>query len=303
MNNSDASEAVAQAQARRPLVVYHAGCLDGDASAWCFHNKDKTGYEFLPGKYQDGRFDQQVYNGIFSKRTVYLVDFSYPVELMKRLLAVADQVVVLDHHKTALDMLEAFKDVVNLDISHCTTEKSGCGICWEYLNPGSQLPVHLAYVQDRDLWQFNFNATDPFCEAMGNIPGRDYTIFDLFKTKEDYKPIIDMGISLITARQSRINSCVHRATQADADGCDGQIWVVNSTADISELGNELCKIPFSNSGELPKYALIWYVDREVVKYCLRSVGDFDVSIIAKRYGGGGHKNAAGYSIKTENIES
>jgi oligoribonuclease NrnB/cAMP/cGMP phosphodiesterase (DHH superfamily) len=27
---------------------------------------------------------------------------------------------------------------------------------------------------------------------------------------------------------------------------------------------------------------------------LRSVGDFDVSEIAKKYGGGGHKNAAGF---------
>ena len=29
---------------------------------------------------------------------------------------------------------------------------------------------------------------------------------------------------------------------------------------------------------------------------LRSIGDFDVSEVAKRLGGGGHKNAAGYRI-------
>jgi nanoRNase/pAp phosphatase (c-di-AMP/oligoRNAs hydrolase) len=31
-------------------------------------------------------------------------------------------------------------------------------------------------------------------------------------------------------------------------------------------------------------------------FSLRSVGDFDVSAIAKIYGGGGHKNAAGFTV-------
>jgi nanoRNase/pAp phosphatase (c-di-AMP/oligoRNAs hydrolase) len=30
-------------------------------------------------------------------------------------------------------------------------------------------------------------------------------------------------------------------------------------------------------------------------YSLRSIGDFDVSELAKRYGGGGHKNSAGFT--------
>jgi nanoRNase/pAp phosphatase (c-di-AMP/oligoRNAs hydrolase) len=29
-------------------------------------------------------------------------------------------------------------------------------------------------------------------------------------------------------------------------------------------------------------------------YSLRSIGDYDVSIIAKYFGGGGHKNASGF---------
>jgi nanoRNase/pAp phosphatase (c-di-AMP/oligoRNAs hydrolase) len=36
---------------------------------------------------------------------------------------------------------------------------------------------------------------------------------------------------------------------------------------------------------------------------LRSKGDFDVSAIAKRFGGGGHKNAAGFNIpKDQDLE-
>jgi len=30
------------------------------------------------------------------------------------------------------------------------------------------------------------------------------------------------------------------------------------------------------------------------RYELRSIGDFDVGFVAKKHGGGGHKNAAGF---------
>jgi nanoRNase/pAp phosphatase (c-di-AMP/oligoRNAs hydrolase) len=32
------------------------------------------------------------------------------------------------------------------------------------------------------------------------------------------------------------------------------------------------------------------------EFSLRSLGDFDVSEIAKEFGGGGHKNAAGFKV-------
>jgi hypothetical protein len=58
----------------------------------------------------------------------------------------------------------------------------------------------------------------------------------------------------------------------------------------SELGNQLAE----QSGT---FALIWQLagDGEV-KASLRSKGDFDVAAIAARYGGGGHRNAAGFRL-------
>jgi nanoRNase/pAp phosphatase (c-di-AMP/oligoRNAs hydrolase) len=32
------------------------------------------------------------------------------------------------------------------------------------------------------------------------------------------------------------------------------------------------------------------------QYGLRSIGDFDVSMVAQAFGGGGHKNAAGFQL-------
>ena len=56
------------------------------------------------------------------------------------------------------------------------------------------------------------------------------------------------------------------------------------------MGNELCNLypesAFSAS----------YCDRAdgLRTYSLRSNGEFDVSVIAKQFGGGGHRNAAGF---------
>ncbi|NIV11578.1 MAG: bifunctional oligoribonuclease/PAP phosphatase NrnA, partial [Aliifodinibius sp.] len=40
-----------------------------------------------------------------------------------------------------------------------------------------------------------------------------------------------------------------------------------------------------------------YETETEVVYSLRSRGDFDVSALAERFGGGGHKNAAGFRVK------
>ena len=61
----------------------------------------------------------------------------------------------------------------------------------------------------------------------------------------------------------------------------------------SDVGHELA----NQSGT---YGLLWYVGTaNKVKCSLRSNGDYDVSAIAKAFGGGGHKNAAGFETTLE----
>ena len=61
----------------------------------------------------------------------------------------------------------------------------------------------------------------------------------------------------------------------------------------SELGNVLAK----QTGSM---AAIYAYDgsRQEWQFSLRSIGDFDVSVIAKVYGGGGHLNSSGFCVKT-----
>jgi nanoRNase/pAp phosphatase (c-di-AMP/oligoRNAs hydrolase) len=48
--------------------------------------------------------------------------------------------------------------------------------------------------------------------------------------------------------------------------------------------------------------MTWCVnDKGEVNVSLRSIGDYDVSAIAKTFGGGGHRNAAGLKIPFNNL--
>ena len=279
-----------------PLVIYHDHCIDGFASAWCFYRYNPVGYEFMAGRYQDKDFEKQFEFGMFHDRIIFLVDFSYPETLMKRILSVSDQMIVLDHHKTALEMLGELPPYNNLNTAHCTLDRSGCGICWKYLNGDDPMPLVLKNIQDRDLWQFKLEHTKEICEVLQSIPGLDYKNIGEFIMESSYDNLIIAGGALLMAKALRINIGLQRASwYTDKDGND--YWSLNYTSDISELGNELCK-QRSKDGQLPTYADIWYLNNGVIKHSLRSIGEFDTTKISLEYGGGGHANASGYSIDT-----
>jgi nanoRNase/pAp phosphatase (c-di-AMP/oligoRNAs hydrolase) len=65
---------------------------------------------------------------------------------------------------------------------------------------------------------------------------------------------------------------------------------------MSEIGHELA----NQSGT---FGLIYYIDSDnSVKCSLRSNGDYDISVMAKHFGGGGHKNAAGFTTDFETLK-
>jgi nanoRNase/pAp phosphatase (c-di-AMP/oligoRNAs hydrolase) len=60
----------------------------------------------------------------------------------------------------------------------------------------------------------------------------------------------------------------------------------------SETGNALV-----NKEKRIGIAIVWYSEGGAIKVSLRSTDKFDVSKLAEKYGGGGHKKAAGFIIK------
>jgi oligoribonuclease NrnB/cAMP/cGMP phosphodiesterase (DHH superfamily) len=270
------------------LIIYHESCVDGWLAAYLMFRSRK---EFFPNdettmlsaQYGD---DPPCFP---PGANVYILDFSYPRDVMVDINARAGKVVVLDHHKTAE------KECKGLDFCTFDMTKSGAMLTWEYLVgegylpdiPGTRLNPNfiVQYVQDRDLWEWKLPDSK---EVNAALRSYRYSIEDwdkLIHTSKEW--LISEGRALLRYRSQMVETHVNRAKEIELAG--HKILAVCCTTDIvSEVAGELAKN--RDFGvcyfDIPGYRV----------YSLRSRGDFDVAEFAKKFGGGGHKGAAGFRL-------
>lgn len=260
----------------KTLILYHANCLDGFGAAYAAWRKFGDSADYLPVNYGNPPPD-------VSGKEVYILDFSYPREVLIQMHANAESLLVLDHHRTAQANLEG------LDFAVFDMERSGCVMAWEYFFPCAPVPLMLLLIQDRDLWRFERLATKAFCEALRGLVAMDFEAWD--DALHQCKSLTQQGEALLQVFDADIQALLPRQHPWNHDGITG--LAVNALPKYaSELGNKLAQA----SGT---FGLVYSYDGASKQwhYSLRSIGDFDVSEIAKVFGGGGHKNAAGFSTK------
>lgn len=275
------------------LVIYHGKCIDGFTAAWVVWKARKGDGEYHAGAYGE---PPPCVDG----REVVLVDFSYPSEVMERLIADADSLLCLDHHKTA------DKALAGLPGCHFDMNRSGAMMAWNHYFPGGYVPEVIKYVQDRDLWQNKMPRTEEVNAYVRSWP-YDFDQWSSFehKLQDDYKFACAVGDGEAILRyqaQSIANHCDHAKVRVFAGAVNDVVVVaggreldaipmVNCTdrSIVSKLGHELCvraETEWSSS---------WRDEGSLRVFTLTSIGDVDVSDIAKRQGGGGHKGAAGFT--------
>jgi uncharacterized protein len=263
---------------KKRMVIYHANCRDGFTAAWVAWRLYKDGHtEYLPAQYGDAPPD-------VTDREVLIVDFSYPRDTLRRMAEAATSIRVLDHHKTAQADLEG------VPFATFDMNRSGAGIAWDVLHASEARPWLVDYVEDRDLWRFalpdskEVNAWIAACRS---------------DTFEQWDELEALGVRKAAERGIAVNAFIDRyvhdtAATARLVVFEGHtIPIVNAAyVCISELVGKLA--------ETAPFALGWQQRADgLYQYSLRSRGDaVDVSEIAKRYGGGGHRNAAGFTSQT-----
>ena len=290
----------------KTLVIYHANCPDGFTAAWCCHKALDGNVELFEGFYGQDPPD-------VTGRDVLIVDFSYDREALELMYAQANSLRVLDHHKTAQKNLEG--------LPFCTfdMERSGAGLAWDELVPDKHKgplgrPWLINYVEDRDLWRFDLHdsqlVSDTIMAEPMTLENWDLLFHrDLALVKRDGRAIRRKIDAYCRSMES--NARVRPLTFVGKGQL--QVPVINAPQImISDLLHHLLTEPqwLSAARELERFdrakwgpkspppfqmAVGWW-QRGDGKYqhSLRSVGDFDVSTLAEQFGGGGHKNAAGF---------
>lgn len=314
----------------KPLVIYHDHCTDGFGAAFAAWCKLGDTAEYLPMSYGSGDPLRDV---IFENREVYVLDFSFDKMTTEALLDECSMFVWLDHHKSAFEMWTG-SHTDSFSQNHWGSKdhtchiyldqhRSGAMLAWEYFHPEKDVPDLIRYIDDRDRWVFKYDPNSRalhaglaqygfnFRDWADLVPAMGGSSDALNRVIRNGQTIVNVyarqiGDRVKVAEKCRINTCSintcspqHGPDITDAvptSWSDGYIrkfagLAVNSPIHQSEIGNELAKA----SGT---YGLVWYFDgsSKRANVSLRSVGDYDVSAIAKTFGGGGHRNAAGFNI-------
>lgn len=275
------------------LIIYHANCSDGFAAAWAawtkFGNSDT---EYVPMAYGENPFEIAAFVGM----DVYIVDFSFPREALVAMCKLARKVVILDHHKTAqADLTDWPEQPANLEI-HFDMHSSGAMMSWEYFRHLDPVPDLIKYVQDRDLWKKELPHSEEITAFISTLPHN----FDAWTSashliRNRFNEAKNIGMSVLARHNQIVTDIVNSARTMRfflPDGIELVGLAANCTGHFaSDVGNELCKASKT-------FGATYCAGSDgSVKWSLRSQGDYDVSAIAKMFGGGGHKNAAGFTLK------
>lgn len=295
------------------MCIYHGNCADGFGAAWSVRHALGDKVEFHAGIYQESPPDVR-------GKYVILVDFSYPPEVLKEMLEDAYGILVIDHHKSMVERckefdwqskqgsyycdmsgwtdvnFERYKNSIWQD--HCENigkaiytyfdmDRSGAMMAWDFFNPGKRAPRLIEHIQDRDLWNFKLPYTREIQAALFSHP-YDFDVWDSLMDK----PVDNLradGEAIERKHFKDIHEFIAKAGHRMVIA-GHEVPVLNAPYFYSSDAGHIM-----SEGE--KFAACYWDEGDKRVFSLRSANDgMDVSEIAQQFGGGGHKNAAGFSV-------
>lgn len=266
------------------VVIYHADCRDGFGAAYAAWKKFSGDASYIPLKAHINEPPE----GLIDKE-VYIVDFSFTKDVLQTLIDTNKKVLVIDHHISMKDEVLAFPDNI-FDNDH-----SGAVLAWQYFHPNTDVPELLKYVEDVDLWRFALPESREFSTALGQYD-MDFAAWDTLITdlQEENNLInfIAKGSLIAKYEDKLIAHMMKRKERVLFEG--HEVWALNTSEYASVLGNNLAELNLAVEQE--PIGIVYYHTDNMVKISLRSIGESDVAAIAKKYGGGGHKNASGIGV-------
>lgn len=286
----------------KTICIYHGNCADGFGAAWVVRQALGADIEFHPAGYGQPAPDVQ-------GKDVIIVDFSYPYELLVLMSRQANSILILDHHKTAQKELEPlplaghnYQEFMIDCAATCAAneaphigalfdmQRSGAGLTWDFFFPNRPRPALINHIEDRDLWLFKLEGTRDVMAALFSHP-QDFATWDLLIADHIEALRLD-GHAIERKQQKDVAALVASNSR--------YMLIGGVTVPAVNLPHTMA----SDAGHLlsqgQPFAAIYWDTAEGRHFSLRSTDEGeDVSAIAKQYGGGGHRNAAGFRVPAD----
>jgi len=277
----------------KEVICFYHGDMDGIAAAAIVNLKYpeakfvRINYDSAVEKFSKIKFEES------KEYLIIIVDFSFDINIMSDIIK-HYEVIWCDHHKSAKEKLLRFwKNMAVPGIRQL--DYSGCELTWMHFFPRIETPDVIKLIGDRDLWKFEYDGTKPFNERIHSVSNNPTdAIWILLLSNDKFVPnlikqIIAEGKILLEDKNRRVRKAFNNGLNMRFKNYKTKI--INSGSDISEIGHYTVDQGY-------EIGLIWRQVKDKFVCSLRSQKNIDVSAIAKEFGGGGHKNAAGISFES-----
>ncbi len=207
---------------------------------------------------------------------------------------------IYDHHQTAWEYLNQY-EWSTFDLNSSATQVLFDSLSKAKLKHRAPmgLPMFVFYVNDYDMWHHTMPYSSELNDLLSLLDRKVFVEIMLDRLQAGEALINEHDKIYLRALEERkqkyIKQCLDRATLVE----NRLVILANSyTSELSEYIRNIKNPP--KSWKNLKY--IEMINLERGSHSLRSYDpEFDVSLIAKANGGGGHKKAAGFSSKKINI--
>lgn len=282
------------------MKIVHHNDADGKCAAFwvlqCAHvRSDDSMIDFIEMNYNK-KFPLEK---VKPNEYVYIVDYSIEPDEMRELLTITSNVVWIDHHITAI---EKYKDFEHIIPGLRVDGTAACLLTWVYFNRmivGGNMyfsflremcndaPWFTKLIADNDVWQFRYgDDTRYFCTALNSkdLSPMGSVWAKLYSSPEYTRDMIKEGETMMKFRDGWAAGYMKIGFETEFEG--HLCYACNLGKCNSDFFKSLPKgkydifMPFVFNGDC------WNISLYSEKV--------DVSEIAKKYGGGGHKGAAGF---------
>ncbi len=270
------------------LIFYHgeSNCPDGFGGAYAAWKKFGDNATYIPLTRTEAP-DPERARG----KEVYFIDFCYNAqETMDAFASVARTLTVLDHHHGVQEVVESMPHHV------FDNNRSGAGIAWDYFHPNTKRPELLNYVEDDDIYRFALRDTravlcyltmQPLTFESWDAIARDFD--DPIQSAK----ILEKANTYAEYFELLAEHAVKKAKLVSFEGYECYFANCHPLKPLKSLvGHLLAK----KKGPV---ALVVSAHPNGFGVSIRGDESVDVSEIAKRFGGGGHKNSGGFMIHRE----
>lgn len=306
------------------VVVYHDKCCDGKMSAAVarhFLNKCSIKTEYRAHDYNNEEQVEELFRFAQDKTVnrIFIVDFSFPTEVLNALAKHCEQVVVLDHHASAMERININGLRSNV-VCVLDKEFAGCMLTWRYFSNNkltyTEFPKPVQLVGVRDLWLDGWQETWPEAKALHaalatkplnyfNQLLEDYLEFTpgAFNKKLLQVALDEGAVALNVLEDLRLSSL------STAKDLKLEYEIEGKTRHLLVQLNYLPYQLISEHADIVKYEYDCVItanliNEDTVKLSFRSSSGWAKPLaVALNEKGGGHSNAAGCVVSTEEFNS